>query len=306
MFFQRSLLLVALGLATSFPVNYANAGASTTTSFTCTGPLPLPGICGTTSTSLGANTDTDASNGITSQVEADIENIRVQRVKKYTSPILTKAQQAPTESSIQVTTWVDGSYVHNLQTGTFNGANIGSISRTGSGIGGADFTMKLPSDAYVGVGFFGGDSDTYISVPTGATATTIAPTAGTYLFYLNGNFTADFTYSTAWMSNSGTNVTSASTFVIGPNTVTATATSTAKSTVVGMDNYEGNVHYKFNLENNWWIEPYVGLAFTYNIESMALLDMQTLKVQGGAKAGTSFMWGDVTVQPTFTLSLIHI
>lgn len=28
--------------------------------------------------------------------------------------------------------------------------------------------------------------------------------------------------------------------------------------------------------------------------------METLRVQGGAKAGTSFMWGSVRVDPTFT------
>jgi hypothetical protein len=162
--------------------------------------------------------------------------------------------------------------------------------------------MKLPSEAYFVLGFFGGEKDTFISVPTGATGTTRAPNAGAYAFYLNGNFTVDFTYSTAWMSNSGTSVT-VTTPIANPGgtaAVTSTSTSTAAGTVVMMDNYEGNVHYKFNFENNWWLEPYAGVAFTYNIESMGLQDMQTLKVQGGAKTGTSFMWGDVTVLPTFT------
>ena len=298
-FLQRSLLLAALGVTTCLSVNYANAQATTTTHFTCVGPIIA--ICNTTSTEGGANTGNIASRDIASQIESDIEKIREQRAKKKLHPIITtKAPPPPPEPNIDVAAWADGNYSRSIQTGTFNGANIGSDTRTGGGIGGVDFTIKLPTDDYVVVGFFGGENKTYLTVPTGATGTTIAPTAGAYLVYLKGNFSADLTYSDAWMKNSGTDVTTVSTFVVGATTVTATSTATALSTVLASDNVEGNVRYKYILENNWWVEPYTGLAFIDNVESAGLQDMKTVKVQGGAKAGTSFMWGDVTVLPTFT------
>lgn len=303
-FWQKSLLLVALGLTACFSANDADAQARTTTHYTC-GLGPVIDICDTTATTGGANTGYIASRDISSQIETDVEKIREQKAekkeaKKKGQAIITKAPPAPPETSVEVSAWADGSYTHSSQTGTFNGADIGSNSRTWGGIGGVDFTIKTAAEEYFLVGFFGGENETHLSVPTSATTNVTAPTAGAYGVYLNGNFTADFTYTTAWMKNSGNDVASVTTFTNGATQVTATSTSTALATVTGMDSFEGNLRYRYNLDNNWWVEPFAGLAFTYDIESMGLEDMKIVKVQGGAKAGTSFTWGDVTVLPTFT------
>ena len=149
-------------------------------------------------------------------------------------------------------------------------------------------------------GFFGGEKDAFISVPTGATATTRAAVAGAYLFYLKDNFTADLTYTAAWMRNSGTNVTTSTTESVSGGTLTAVSTSSAIGTVVMMDSFEGNLRYKFNLDNNWWVEPFGGAVWTYQLESMGFENIGTLKLQGGARLGTSFMWGSTKVEPTLT------
>jgi hypothetical protein len=102
------------------------------------------------------------------------------------------------------------------------------------------------------------------------------------------------------MRNSGTNVTSSTTESVNGGTLTAVSTSSAAGTVVMMDSFEGNLRYKFNLDNNWWIEPFGGAVWTYQVESMGFENIGALKLQGGARLGTSFMWGSTKVEPTLT------
>jgi hypothetical protein len=202
---QKLLLIVALGAALAVPIKHVYGQASTTTVITC-GPNNqiLPGVCGTTATTFGANTGNSVSRDVAGQVDSEIEDIRTQKEKQYRAALYTKAP--PQESGVQVAAWGTGSYEHDRQTGTFNGGDIASTIHTWGGIGGVDFTSRIPSDAYVVLGFFGGEKDAFISVPTGATATTRAAAAGAYLFYLKDNFTADLTYTAAWMRNSECNI----------------------------------------------------------------------------------------------------
>jgi Autotransporter beta-domain len=278
------------------------------------GGLPLPSICNTTVISLGANTGNIISRDIASEIEQDIEELQAQKTKRDCDrdsngncrdarPLhlsyYTKASPPP-QWTINMAVWANAGYDHSNQTGIFNGSNIGSTSHTWGGIGGIDFTMKLRSNDYFVFGFFGGEKDSFVMVPTGATGTTTAPTAGAYAFYLTGPFTADFTYASGWFNNSGNIISSTRIATIGATTVTARSSATALAAVSTMDYYEGNARYKFNFDNNWWLEPYTGLAWTDNIESMGLEDMKTLRVQGGAKAGTNFTWGNARIEPTFT------
>jgi hypothetical protein len=183
---QKLLFIVALGATLAVPVKYANGQASTTTVITCSpNNQILPGVCGTTSTTFGANTGNIVSRDVAGQVESEIEDIRTQREKRYSPPLYTKAP--PQGSGIDVAVWGNGSYEHSRQTGTFNGTDIGNTNHSWGGLGGIDFTSRIPSDAYLVWGFFGGEKDTFISVPTGATATTRATVAGAYLFYLKDN-----------------------------------------------------------------------------------------------------------------------
>jgi hypothetical protein len=54
---------------------------------------------------------------------------------------------------------------------------------------------------------------------------------------------------------------------------------------------------RFNFENNWWVEPTVGSSWTYTFEDMGISNEEIFRVQGGIRAGTSVMWGNMKVEP---------
>jgi hypothetical protein len=360
---RNSLLTAALGLATCFSVDLANADSLTPTTgsittfsspqcgngaaFTHSSPETCVAI--PTATATGANVGNIAAIATTTQVEQNIEERRKRRLRRNQNPLgyapepgddatrpefdaafgalgyaptyakapmYTKAQ--PLESGIESAVWANGHYENYNQAGTyaagcancFGSNDIGLHSQTWGGLAGADWTWTLPSETYWTFGVFAGATSTFLSAPTGATATTTAPTAGVYVMYFKGDFSADLTYTAAWMNNTNSDANTSVTIPIGLNTApcistklnpcTATTTATALATVSMMDHLEGNLHYKYDLSNNWWWEPTVGFAWMYEVENLGLVNMETWRVQGGAKTGTSFMWGNVTVEPTVT------
>jgi hypothetical protein len=345
--FGGSLLIVAVGLATCFAVNDANGQATTTTTtntttqFVCPPNAPpscttagAPGPTSVSATSLGANTGGIAAS--LSNAQVDIEELRRRKQKKYLEgsrsrtplafapdsyfdPLLgslayaayKKAPQPP-ESGIESAVFAYVNYEHEKVSGTFNGSDIGSNSRSWGGFGGLDFTYTLPSETYFTIGLLAGATTTFQSVPTGASARTDQPTVGAYVMYFAGNFSADLYFAASSMRNSGTDITTATSMVTsspGPascNGCTAVVTTTiedvdsAVPTATGERYVEGNVHYKINLDNNWWWEPTTGFAYTYLVESQGFQDQKTFRVQGGAKFGTSFVQDAVVVEPSFT------
>lgn len=66
----------------------------------------------------------------------------------------------------------------------------------------------------------------------------------------------------------------------------------------------GNLNYRFELAK-FWFEPTVGVIYTdSNWDSQrSNLDLKQFRVQGGARVGTSFKMGSVTVEPTLTALL---
>jgi hypothetical protein len=71
--------------------------------------------------------------------------------------------------------------------------------------------------------------------------------------YALGNFSADLNYSSSWMSNSGKDINSSTTFAFGDGTATTTTSATARGTVAMAHDYEANVHYRFNLNATFTI-----------------------------------------------------
>jgi hypothetical protein len=285
-FSSVALCTLVVGFASTLAVDRASAQArtTTTTTFNCTTPSPP---CGTTvtNTAIGANTGGIAANAVTSAVQTDIEEIRKRRT---------------TDPDAQANLWGQSSFGGQNQSGQFNGSDIGSVSRTWDGIAGFDITRSLASGGSLTYGFLGGDSYTFASVPTGATSTTRSLTAGLYLVYANGNFSTDLNYSASWMSNGGKDVTTTSTFAFGDGTATSTSTSSARGTVQMSHDIDANVHYRFNLANDWWLEPTTGLSWVHNVEGAGLEDMNVVQIKAGTVAGTSFMWGRTRIEPTFT------
>lgn len=85
---------------------------------------------------------------------------------------------------------------------------------------------------------------------------------------------------------------------------------TDKSGSVSETNYSigGNIYYRYDLQDGFWIEPLVGARFTYTdygsgAAALDLSDGKTLRVQGGARIGTSFMDVD---RRYWTLSLLGL
>jgi hypothetical protein len=201
---------------------------------------------------------------------------------------------------LQTNLWGQGSAGGEVQSGTFNGSDIGSVTRTFDGIAGVDFTRTLASGGTLTYGFLGGDSYSLSSVPTGATSTTKTVTAGLYLVYALGNFSADLNYSSSWMNNGGKDITSVTAVPFGNGQAVTTTTSTARGTVTMAQDYDANVHYRYDLSNNWWLEPTAGLSYVHSVETEGVSDMNVVQLKAGTSAGTSFMWGNTKVEPTFT------
>jgi hypothetical protein len=360
--FRRNLFLTAaVGFAALYPVGHANAGGGTNATATTTVCKPNTSIeggglnCVTTTSST--TTPGPNSTAIEGGVQADIEDIREQKRKKYRakyramlgyapeatdnahngvlryttsdtkvvdpfaslgalgyastkdSKIATKksdAEEEAAEPDLESAVWTHGAFEHENQTGTFNGSDISLKTRSWSGLAGADWTWTLPSETYATFGVFGGQSTTYLAAPSGASATINGPTAGLYLMYFLGDyFSADVTYTHAWMINNNNNVTAVANSYVptgggGYVASTSIATTTALATATNMDHLEGNVNYRFNLANDWWLEPTFQASYLYLTESQGNQDEQIVHLQGGLRVGTSFTWGDVKIEPQLT------
>jgi hypothetical protein len=288
-FFSAAFLTPFVILASTLAIDGASAQArtTTTTTFNCGSPIPPCGSTVTT-TSLGANTGGIAADAVTSAVQTDIEEIRKRRTA---------------DPDTQANLWGQSSISGQNQSGLFNGSDIGSVSRTWDGLAGFDITRSLSSGGTLTYGLLGGDSYTLSSIPTGATSNTRSLTAGLYLVYATGNFSADFNYSSSWMSNGGKDVNTVTVVPFGTGgaqTATTTTSSTARGTVTMAQDYDANVHYRYNLSNNWWLEPTAGASLVHDVESTGLEDMNVWQLKAGTSAGTSFMWGRTKIEPSFT------
>ena len=130
--------------------------------------------------------------------------------------------------------------------------------------------------------------------------------AGT-LVYINGGFSTDFTVGGLWTRSS-----------VSSLGISTTATTDSVS-------YTDNLQYKFDLSNNWWVEPTIG--FTYStftgglggvggaipgiggIPGVGVIPVpgavpsggvsgHSWEVHGGARVGTDVLWNNVHVQPS--------
>ena len=61
-----------------------------------------------------------------------------------------------------------------------------------------------------------------------------------------------------------------------------------------------NAQYKYDVPSStWWVEPTAGLSYTKMFtNTLFFTDGQSLRLQGGARAGTEWAYGTVKLQPT--------
>jgi hypothetical protein len=115
----------------------------------------------------------------------------------------------------------------------------------------------------------------------------IPSTSGT-LSYLNGGFSADFTFLASWTRNS------LATTPPPPLVVVAPANSSSAS-------YTGNAQYRFDFPYSIWYEPTAGVTYTeLYTANFGTKVADTTEVHGGGRVGTEMKWMGFTVQPTLS------
>ena len=141
-------------------------------------------------------------------------------------------------------------------------------------------------------------------------ATVSGPTVGPYATYFNAGFSTDLTVKFDFLTvNETFNDLLATTGASGASTRSAPpfipfsgagSVNLLNSTVVG------NLNYRFDLYPNFWIEPTVGVAYTNSsygsgAAQLGLADGNLVRVQGGARFGTSTLLSNgVLMTPMLT------
>jgi hypothetical protein len=202
------------------------------------------------------------------------------------SPMVTKAAPMPMAAAPPPQWGVWGTGAFNWQRSTISGTS--STAETWSAVGGADYTkigVLTSSDALV-IGVDGSGAWTHTS--TGVNVTT--PSVGAFSAYVNGGFSTDFSFLAAFSDSSIPGV--------------AGFASTSEKT--DSYSYTGDLQYKFELMNAWWVEPTVGATYAntfFNTPGAGVGEVFT--VQGGGRFGTEFVDPTgVKIQPIF-LGLIY-
>jgi hypothetical protein len=300
-FGRKSLLAVSFGLtacylATCFSVTDAHAQATraAAASASANGQSDCPGVTvtGPAGVACGANAGVTTAGNIASNTETAIEYLR--KNKKYLNPMYTKAE--PAENNVSTSAWITGTYLNENQSGSFQGADIGSKTQTWSWLAGYEAKFTLPAERTLTLGLFGGEDFSTMTMPLGDQIKTNAPNLGVYAEYdVGDSLWSELYYTHSWLQNSALNCAAA-------GAITECSQATATST----DEVEGNVYYRFNpnAENGqWWWEPTVGFVYDHTTETLGVSDDQVTRLQGGANFGTSFMWGDVKVMPKLSALL---
>jgi hypothetical protein len=206
------------------------------------------------------------------------------------SPILVKAPQPAAEPSrFSYSVWTQGFVDYENRTGTFLGTDIGRNTLMNGGLAGADVTVQgvtSTSDAFV-MGLLTGDVEANVRNADGSTARVNGPSLGGYTAYVNGGFSADGTFKTDFFDLSDS-----SAGIIIP---------------LRLNNYvvAGNVNYKQDF-GSWWVQPTAGTNYTRTVwdegsKALGFDDGTDLRVQGGARFGSSFDWQGVHYTETLTM-----
>lgn len=206
------------------------------------------------------------------------------------SPIPVKAPQPAAEPSrFSYSAWTQGFVDYEDRTGTFAGIDIGRNTLIGGGLAAADMTVQgvtSASDALV-IGLLTGDVEANVRDADGSTARVDGPSLGAYTAYVNGGFSADGTFKTDFFDLS--------------------EASAGAFTPLGLNNYvaAGNVNYKQDF-GSWWVQPTAGATYTRTVwneasKTFGMDDGTDVRVQGGARFGSSFVWSGVHYTETLTL-----
>jgi hypothetical protein len=161
-------------------------------------------------------------------------------------------------------------------------------------IAGFDFTYRnvfSSSDALV-VGALAGYTTSRVTFKSTNNITDLTgPSAGVFAAYASGAWSTDVTFKTDFMTQDQQF-----------SDFTGDIFAVSGSSSIRLNNYAlaGNLNYKFPVGTNWYIEPTVGASYTDTVygtgaAALGLADTNSTRVQGGARVGTNWTWGTVSV-----------
>jgi len=259
------------------------------------------------------------------------------RTSTKTEPLIYKAPVAPVPYEPQWGVWAEGFGEYDKLTGDgFSSGVVGggglatpmnlsftTKATTGGFVAGADRTYRnlgagggtLIAGILTGYLWSNLSSSTISSPTTAGVGTgfgTISghlsgPSLGAYATYFLNGFSTDLTLKVDFLHLNETSTDSLA-FTNGnannPNNFTSFFASSGST---NLTNYGivWNIQQKIFLSNAMWIEPTVGLQYyiaDYDSDAAALglADGHVLRLQGGARLGTQFLWNNVVVTPVLT------
>jgi hypothetical protein len=138
--------------------------------------------------------------------------------------------------------------------------------------------------------------------------------AGVYATYFNGPFSADFLAKADISSLNASftdNIAFAPNFIDGDGNIfygvvqRVVPYSASRSTIVKNVSLAGNLNYRLPLTTNLWVEPTVGAQYTTTLydnsaKLLGLADGEQVRLQGGARVGTNFLFASTPT--TFTVT----
>jgi len=210
---------------------------------------------------------------------------------KRSNPLAAMAYKAPPAASTgpSFATWVQGlgDWEHD---DAASADDVGHLASTYAAQGGFDATwqnLSKAGDALV-VGFVGSYTSAYVGYDGVPTTTKLrGPGVGLYETYVNGGFSADLTAKADFLGlvEDFADIVPSATL----NVINAGAS--------------GNVQYKKELMGGGFVEPTAGFSFTRTMfgagaDALGLTDASTLRLQAGARWGTTWTSNGTSVEPS--------
>ena len=205
------------------------------------------------------------------------------------SPVFKAMPQQPPVRTVKYALWGQGFGDIEWRSASVAGVDLGRTTGTVGAVGGADVTVTnifSATDAVV-LGALGGVTSARVKNNDGSTARVDGPGVGAYAVYVNGGFSTDTTFKVDFFDLNR-----------------STAGLPDLDLHLTNFNISDNLNYKFDVMS-WWVEPTVGVSYTSTVWDSAskffgFEDGHTWRLQGGVRAGTTYDWNGVKVEPTLT------
>jgi len=233
-----------------------------------------PSISGYASSEFDSDTDTESNAlGYAGQ-------------SQKTNPLVYKAAPPPAPANPAWAVWAQGlgSWEHD---GALSATDIAHFNSTYAAQGGLDGTWRglvSSDDAFV-LGIVSSWTASHVSYDNSPTTMQlVGPGVGAYGMYVKGGFSADLTPKFDFLQ------------------LNQDFAGLAPNTSIGITNagVSGNVQYKVTWAGNNFVEPTAGFSFTRTMfgsgaAALDLEDSSTLRLQGGARLGTTWQVNGISV-----------